>query len=239
MLSIKNLTAKIGKKTILKDFNFNFETGKVYAVMGPNGSGKSTLAYAIMGHPSYLVNGESKLFFNKKNITNLDAEKRAKLGIFLSFQSPMALSGVKVHQLLQLALSGKKDPLTIRNEITKYAKELKIKEELLERSLNEGASGGEKKKLEVLQAAVLDKKFLIFDEVDTGVDVDALKAISQFLHKNKSGKTYIVITHYNRILHHLKPDYVLVLIDGELKKVGNSTLAKKIEKEGYEKVRSQ
>lgn len=235
MLSITHLTTKVGNKTILNDFNFNFEEGKVYAVMGPNGSGKSTLAYAIMGHPSYAINGKSKMVFNKKNITGLDAEKRAKLGIFLSFQSPLSLNGVKVHQLLQLALSGQKDPLAIRQEIQKYATELKIKDELLNRSLNDGASGGEKKKLEVLQAAVLDKKLLIFDEVDTGVDVDALKAISQFLHKNKKGKTYIVITHYNRILHYLKPDHVLVLVDGQLKKVGNHKLAEEIEKNGYGK----
>ncbi len=235
MLSVKKLTAKVGKKTILKDFTFNFEKGKVYAVMGPNGSGKSTLAYAIMGHPSYTINGTSKMILEKKNILALDAEKRAKLGIFLSFQNPQSLSGVKVRQLLQLALHGKKDPLALHNEIKKYAKELHIKDELLERSLNDGASGGEKKKLEVLQAAVLDKKLLIFDEVDTGVDVDALKSISQFLHKYKKNKTYIVITHYNRILHYLKPDYVLVLVDGQLKKVGDSKLANQIEKEGYGK----
>jgi len=192
-----------------------------------------------MGHPSYVAGPSSKLIFEKKNINDLDAEKRAKLGIFLSFQSPLSLAGVKVHQLLQLALIGKKDPVTIRNEIKKYAKELKIKDELLGRSLNEGASGGEKKKMEVLQSAVLNKKLLIFDEVDTGVDVDALKAISKFLHNNKKDKTYIIITHYNRILHYLKPDHVLILINGQLKKVGDYTLAHEIEKEGYENIKAE
>lgn len=235
MLTVKNFTAKVGNKTILRNFNFTFKRDNVYAVMGPNGSGKSTLAYAIMGHPAYVVNGSSKLIFNKKNILPLDAGKRANLGIFLSFQNPLSLTGIKVRQLLQLALQGKKDPLKLRQEIEKHAKELKIKPDLLERSLNDGASGGEKKKLEVLQAAVLDKELMIFDEVDTGVDIDALKSISEFLHKNKKGKTYIVITHYNRILHYLKPDKVLILIDGKLKKVGNHTLAVEIEKNGYGK----
>ena len=152
----------------------------------------------------------------------------------MSFQSPLALSGVKVYQLLQLALNGKKDPLTIREEARKYAKELGISEDLLKRSLNEGASGGERKKMEVLQAAVLDKKLLIFDEVDTGVDVDALKSISKFLKKHHKDRTYIVITHYNRILHHLQPDHVLIMVHGQIVKVGDHTLAKKIEDRGYE-----
>ena len=137
---------------------------------------------------------------------------------------------------MQIALNGKKDPLTIRKQAQEVAKELRISEELLGRSLNEGASGGERKKMEVLQAAVLDKKLLIFDEVDTGVDVDALKSISQFLNNHREGKTYIVITHYNRILHYLKPDYVLVIANGKIAKVGDHTLAEEIEKNGYENV---
>jgi Fe-S cluster assembly ATP-binding protein len=141
---------------------------------------------------------------------------------------------VKVYQLLQLALHGKKDPLAIRQEAQKYAKELGISEELLSRPLNEGASGGERKKMEVLQAAVLDKELLIFDEVDTGVDVDALKSISKFLMKHKSDKTYIIITHYNRILHHLQPDHVLIMQKGKIVKVGDHTLAKQIEDKGYD-----
>lgn len=234
MLNLKNLTVKVGKKEILKKISFSFEKGKIYAVMGPNGSGKSTLAYTLMGHPGYVVNASSKITFEGKNLIALKPEIRAKDGIFLSFQTPLSLSGVKVNQLLQLALQGKKDPLVIRNEVKKFAAQLKINEDLLGRSLNEGASGGEKKKIEVLQAAVLDKKLMIFDEIDTGVDVDALKTIANFLAHNKKGKTYIVITHYNRILHYLKPDKVLVLVDGKLVKVGNHKLADKIEKDGYD-----
>lgn len=236
MLTLKDLSIAVGKKKILHDINFTFEDGKIYAIMGPNGSGKSTLAYGIMGHPSLELSSESKIFLNKEDITELDSNERADKGIFLSFQTPLSLAGVKVHQLIQLANKGKKKPLELRQEIQKVAKELRINEDLLSRSLNEGASGGEKKKLEVLQAAVLDKDFLIFDEVDTGVDVDALKTIATFLEKNKTGKTYVVITHYIRILHHLRPDYVLVIRDGQLKKVGDYSLAEEIEKDGYDKI---
>ncbi len=248
MLILKNLNVSIEDKQILKGINFEFEKGKTYAVMGPNGSGKSTLAYAMMGHPAYKVKSEkskvksSILLMSEKSkyedITDLEANERSEKGLFLSFQSPLALSGVKVYQLLQLALNGKKDPLTIREEARKYADELGISEDLLNRPLNEGASGGERKKMEVLQAAVLDKQVLIFDEVDTGVDVDALKHISKFLKRHQQNKTYILITHYNRILHHLKPDYVLIMIAGKIVKVGDHKLAKYIEDKGYQSVLS-
>lgn len=237
MLTLKNLVVSIDNKQILKGIDFEFEKGKTYAVMGPNGSGKSTLAYSIMGHPAYEVREDSTVEYNGADITEMEPDERAQEGIFLSFQTPLSLSGVKVFQLLQLALNGKKDPLTIREEAKKYAKELGISEELLNRPLNEGASGGERKKMEVLQAAVLEKQLLIFDEVDTGVDVDSLKSISKFLTKHKEDKTYIVITHYNRILHHLKPDYVLVMMNGKLVKVGGPELAKQIEDEGYKSIK--
>lgn len=234
MISLKNLNVYVSEKQILKNINFDFEKGKVYALMGPNGSGKSTLANILMGHPSYEIKS-GKIFLGSEEITDLPVEKRAQKGIFLSFQQPLSLSGVNVFQLLRLALSGKKDPLALKKEIETLAKKLKIKKELIERSLNDGASGGEKKKMEVLQAAVLEPKFLIFDEVDTGVDVDALKTIASFIADFKKGRTILVITHYNRILRYLKPDKVLVMIDGEIKKVGDHQLAEEIEKEGYEK----
>lgn len=236
MLSLQNYSVGIGEKEILKDLNFTFEKGKIYAVMGPNGSGKSTLAYSIMGHPLYEVKDGSSMEFEGTDLMSMDVTGRAEKGIFLSFQTPLSLSGVIVYQLLQMALNGKKNPLEIRQKVKEVARELKINEDLLSRSLNDGASGGEKKKMEVLQAAVLDKKLLIFDEVDTGVDVDALKDISQFLENHRQDKTYIIITHYNRILHYLKPDQVLVIIDGEIKKIGDHTLAEQIEKNGYEKI---
>ena len=236
MVVLKNLSVAVSGKTILNQINFEFKRNKVYALMGPNGSGKSTLAYTIAGHPSYLVDKKSRILFNGKNISGISPDKRAKAGIFLSFQSPLSLNGVTVFQLLRLAQSGKKDPLTVKQEIDKLAKQLHIKSELLTRSLNDGASGGEKKKLELLQAVVLDPKLLIFDEIDTGVDVDALKTIAEFLDKYKKNRTIILITHYNRILKYIKPDKVLVLMNGKIVKEGDHRLAVEIEKRGYEKL---
>ncbi len=236
MLALKNLTVKARGKIILRDISFNFKKGKIYALMGPNGSGKSTLAYVVMGHPEYKIE-KGKIELEGKNINDLTADQRAKLGLFLSFQTPLSLAGVNIFQLLRLSLSGKKDPLTIKKEIEVYARQLKISPDLLQRSLNDGASGGEKKKLEVLQAVVLSPRFLVFDEVDTGVDIDALKIIAKFINRYKKDKTYLLITHYNRILKYLKPDFVLVMIGGKLVKVGDYKLAFQIEKKGYEKLR--
>ncbi|MFA5769941.1 MAG: Fe-S cluster assembly ATPase SufC [Patescibacteria group bacterium] len=235
MLELKNLAITVADKKIIEDFNFNFQKNKIYVLMGPNGSGKSTLAMSIAGHPSYLIK-KGKIFFNEKNITESSPDERSQSGIFLSFQSPLSLAGVTVFSLLRTAIAGRKDPLALREEIEKTAKLLKIKKELLDRSLNEGASGGERKKIELLQAAILDPKFIIFDEIDTGVDVDALKTIAQFMEKNKKGKTYLLITHYNRILKYVKPDVVLVMINGKIVKQGNYRLAEEIEKNGYEKI---
>ena len=237
MLTLKNLTVKTGDKTILKNLNFHFEKGKTYAIMGPNGSGKSTLSMTLMGNPAYQTDTKSSIVFNNKAVIGLSADKRAKLGIFMTYQTPISLSGVTVFQLMRLATGGQKDPLALREEIEKHAQSLKINTELLERSLNDGASGGEKKKLEVLQAAIMDPRLVIFDEIDTGVDVDSLKTIARFMNKNKKDKTYIIITHYNRILKYVRPDKVLILIDGELKKVGMAQLATDIEREGYEKIK--
>ncbi|MEI6532949.1 MAG: Fe-S cluster assembly ATPase SufC [Candidatus Roizmanbacteria bacterium] len=234
MLHIKHLSVNVAEKQILNNINFEFNSGEIYAIMGPNGSGKSTLAYSIMGHSGYVINKDSSIQLNGEELVEMEAHERSEKGIFLSFQSPLSLAGVKVNQLLQIALHGKKDALTIYKEVQTYSKELKIKEELLSRSLNEGASGGEKKKLEVLQSAILDKEVLIFDEVDTGVDIDALKTISEFIVKHKQNKIIILITHYNRILRYLRPNKVLVIAKGELKKVGDYTLAEEIEKNGYD-----
>lgn len=233
MLELKNLAITVADKKIIEDFNFNFQKNKIYVLMGPNGSGKSTLAMSIAGHPSYLIK-KGKIFFNEKNITESSPDERSQSGIFLSFQSPLSLAGVTVFSLLRTAIAGRKDPLALREEIEKTAKLLKIKKELLDRSLNEGASGGERKKIELLQAAILDPKFIIFDEIDTGVDVDALKTIAQFMEKNKKGKTYLLITHYNRILKYVKPDVVLVMVNGKIVKQGDYRLAEEIEKDGYQ-----
>ncbi|OGK37370.1 Fe-S cluster assembly ATPase SufC [Candidatus Roizmanbacteria bacterium RIFCSPHIGHO2_12_FULL_41_11] len=233
MLKLQSLSVSINGKQILHKIDFEFAKGKIYAIMGPNGSGKSTLAYTIMGHPTYKLAKNSKIFYNGQEITPLPANERAEKGIFLSYQTPLSLAGVKVNQLLQLALSGKKDPLFIRRQALKIAKQLRINEDLLNRSLNEGASGGERKKMEVLQAAVLDKELMIFDEIDTGVDVDALKSIAAYLRRFQKDKAYIIITHYNRILHYLKPHFVVIMDKGKIVRVGDRQLAKQVEKSGY------
>ncbi|MCR4276505.1 MAG: Fe-S cluster assembly ATPase SufC [Candidatus Roizmanbacteria bacterium] len=233
MLRLKNLTIAVANKVIIKNLNLKLEKNKVYVLMGPNGSGKSTLALSLMGHPLYQVRS-GKMILEKQNITEMEPDKRANAGIFLSFQSPLSLSGINIFSLLRTAVSGKKDPLALREEIEKTAKLLKIKDELLERSFNEGASGGEKKKLELLQASVLNPKLIMFDEIDTGVDVDALKTIAQFMEKNKKGKTYLIITHYNRILKYVRPDAVLIMVNGKIVKKGDYRLAEEVEKNGYQ-----
>lgn len=237
MFQIKNLSISIEGKKILEDISFDFKPGKIYALMGPNGSGKSTLASAIMGHPQIAYSRASKILIDKKNIKTLSPDKRAKLGIFLSFQTPMTLLGVTVFELLRLALEKQIDPVTLHRQVKAYAKELRIKDELLKRSLNDGFSGGEKKKLEALQAVLLQPKFALFDEIDTGVDVDALKIISQFLKKHLSKKTTTVfITHSTRLLGYIKPQEVLVIKAGRLVKTGKGALAKRIEEKGFESI---
>lgn len=203
--------------------------------MGPNGSGKSTFVQAIIGNPIYTLSVDSRIKLDKTSLHSLSADKRAKKGIGVTFQSPLALQGISVFQLLRLALP-EVDVLKLYEQIETYAKELKIKKELLERSLNEGASGGERKKLEVLQMAVLNPKVIFFDEIDTGVDIDSLKTIFAFLKKIKKDKTYIFITHYSKIFDYIRPDEVIVMRQGEVVARGQQALVQKIEKHGYDSV---
>jgi Fe-S cluster assembly ATP-binding protein len=238
MLSIQNLSVSIEGKKILHDFSFAFRPGKTYALMGPNGSGKSTLASAIMGHPKYIPSRVAKILIGKKNLKPLSADERARLGVFLSFQTPLELAGVTVFELLRLALEKKIAPVELHKQVALYAKELHIKDELLKRSLNAGFSGGEKKKLEALQAVLLTPRFALFDEIDTGVDVDALKTITKFLKKHLLKKTtFVFITHSTRLLKTIQPDEVLVLRDGRLVKTGKVGLAKRIEENGFESIK--
>ncbi|MEN8252078.1 MAG: Fe-S cluster assembly ATPase SufC [Patescibacteria group bacterium] len=237
MLSVKNLTVNADEKEILHDISASFDVNKIYAIMGINGSGKSSFANTLIGNPSFtLANGTIKL--DKKDITKLPPNKRAEKGLFFSPQSPLAISGVTVGQLLRSAIPrDKTDSKTLSKQIKETAKELKMPNELLSRSLNENFSGGERKKMEILQMAILDPKYIILDEIDTGVDVDALKIIATFL-KNftkNTDKTLILITHYNRILTNLPVDKIFVMKDGKITQEGDATLAEKIEKSGYEK----
>lgn len=236
MLELKNLSVSIGDKSILQDISYSFEKNKVYAVMGPNGSGKSTLAQTVVGNPTYEVDEKSQILIDGENVIEEGADVRAKKGVFLSFQSPLSLSGVDIFQMLRIALDGKLRPIEIRKQVKALAEKLKIKEELLTRSLNEDFSGGEKKKMEVLQAAMLDAGYMFFDEVDTGCDVDALKIIGEFIHEMKKDKTIVLITHYTRLLKYIQPDVVLVLKDGKLVKEAEGDFASVIEEEGYASV---
>ncbi len=238
MLTLVHLSISIGQKKILSDISFTFRSGKIYALMGPNGSGKSTLGSAIMGHPDITYGRSSKIMCAERNIKNLSPDKRARLGIFLSFQTPITLPGVTVFELLRLALEKKMDPISLHKQVALYAKELKIKDELLKRSLNDGFSGGEKKKLEALQAVLLAPRFVLFDEIDTGVDVDALKTIAHFLKKHLPKEATIVfVTHSTRLLAAIKPQEVLIIKDGRLVKTGKAALAKKIEERGFENIK--
>jgi len=234
MLSIEHLTASVEKQRILDDISCSFESGKTYAILGPNGSGKSTLASIIMGHPDFTLTRTSKLLWNGKSIKGLSPDKRALLGLSMTFQNPLTLSGVSVRDLLRSALEKKYDVFALYQKIQAAAKSLHIKDELLSRSLNDGFSGGEKKKLEALQIALIEPKLILFDEIDTGVDVDALKTITLFLKRLlPKESTLVFITHSAKLLRYMRPDEVLVIKNGRLVASGGPTLATAIEKNGF------
>lgn len=246
-LSISNLHVSIDQKEILRGVSLTIKTGEVHTIMGPNGSGKSTLVYALMGHPAYKIqSSKSKVQINGKNIINLPAEERAKAGLFLAFQSPIAVPGVSVINLLrstQDAPQKTQNPLLFRHSISmiefiktikEHAKILHIDESFLSRGIHDGFSGGEKKKMEMLQALTLAPKFAIFDEIDTGLDVDALKVVAHGIDiLSKKGTGVIIITHYQRILKYVKPDFVHILVNGKIVKTGKASLARAIEEHGY------
>jgi len=242
VLKVLHLRVAIGAKEILRDVSLVVKSSEVHAIMGPNGSGKSTLAYALMGHPSYKIqSSKSKVQINGKNIIHLPAQERAKAGLFLAFQSPIAVPGVSVFNLLRAAhqeIHGA-DNFSVSDFfklLKKNAKELRIEESFLSRGIHDGFSGGEKKKMEMLQALTLAPKFAIFDEIDTGLDVDALKVVARGISLLSSqGTGIIIITHYQRILKYLKPDVVHILVKGEIVKTGKAFLASEIEEKGYEK----
>lgn len=243
ILTLKNIHASIDGKEVLNGVTVTFQTGKIYTIMGPNGGGKSTLSYVLMGHPGYDVGNDKKsktgLWLGKTNIMKSSTEERAKLGIFLAFQSPIAIPGVSVINLLRTAYQarfGKKAlPFAaFMTMVRDYARTLSIDESFLKRGIHDGFSGGEKKKIEMLQALVLKPIFAVFDEIDTGLDVDALKVVAQGIQLlAASGTGVIVITHYQRILEHLDPDVVHILVKGKIVKSGSYELAKRIEKKGY------
>ncbi len=238
LLSVNDLIAGINDKTILNGINVKFDDGKIYAIMGPNGSGKSTLSFTIMGNPEYKING-GKIFLDNEEITRLTPDQRAKKGIFLAFQNPVEVPGVPSFSFLKTAyntVTGQNLSTYVFNRTVKQKlSELGIDDLLLSRNLNEGLSGGEKKKMEVIQMAVLQPKFAILDEIDSGLDVDSLELIASAINKihAKISNTIIIVTHYSRILRYIKPDVVYILVNGKIAVEGDSTLADKIDKEGY------
>jgi Fe-S cluster assembly ATP-binding protein len=241
-LVIENLYAKsVDDKEILKGVSLIIKQNEIHALMGPNGGGKSTLAQVIMGHPGFVIT-KGKILVNGKNIAKLTSDKRAKLGIFLGFQDPVEVPGVNFANFLRMAVNENKtknekfSPIAFRNLIKEKAEKLAFSEDVTKRFLNEGFSGGEKKKAEILQMALLKPSFAILDEPDSGLDVDALKYISKTITALDFPVGLLVITHYQRILHYLRPDFVHVLINGKIIKSGDANLAKAIERNGYEKI---
>jgi len=242
-LIIKNLEVSIEEKKILNSINLNIQPGEIHAIMGPNGSGKSSFANTIMGNPKFkITNG--KIIFNETELNTLPPDKRAKLGIFLAFQNPFEFEGVSLFDFLWQTYSlinkdsKKTDLFTFKNLISKKCALLKINETFLNRFLNFGFSGGEKKLAEVLQISILNPKLIILDEIDSGLDIDALKNVCEhllFLKKENPLMSIIIITHYPRILNYLRPNFVHILQDGVIAKSGDYDLALEIEKEGYQK----
>ena len=241
MLEIKNLKATIDNKNILNGLNLKINPGEVHALMGPNGSGKSTLSNILSGKKGYETSGE--IFYEKENLFDLEIEERAHKGIFLAFQYPLEIPGVNNNNFLKTSVNairkakGEKeyDALEFLKLIKQKAKDLKFDEKNLNRQLNVGFSGGEKKKNEILQMSILQPKLSILDETDSGLDIDALKIVSNGVNtlKNKRN-SFLIITHYQRLLNYIKPDFVHVLKDGQIIKSGNFKLAIELENKGYE-----
>ncbi len=242
MIEIKNLKASVEDKEILKGLNLSIGKGEVHAIMGPNGSGKSTLSYALSGKEGYHLEGE--VIFNKKNLLELNAEERAQQGVFLAFQYPIEIPGVFTNNFLRTSLNsirkanGQKELNAV--EFLKIVKEksaeLKIDPEMLARPLNVGFSGGEKKRNEILQMSLLEPSFVIMDETDSGLDIDALKIVSNGVNTLRSqDRSFLIITHYQRLLNYIKPDFVHVLSDGKIVKTGDWKLALELENDGYGK----
>ena len=239
MLHITDLSVAIDGTSIIKKLTLSIPAGAVHAIMGPNGSGKSTLAHVLMGHPAYQVTGGS-LFFDTQDITELSPDKRARAGLFLAFQHPYALPGVRVFTFLKeahRAVTGADMPvIDFAAQLKAYCALLAIDESFLERSLNDGFSGGEKKRFELLQLLVLKPKLAVLDEIDSGLDIDALKAVAQALayaQKENPSMSLLLITHYQRILEHVVPDRVHVLCDGRIAESGTMQLVRTIESRGY------
>ena len=244
MLQLENLKASVNDKSILNGLNLEIKPGEVHAIMGPNGSGKSTLANILSGKNGYEISGSLK--YEGKDLENIPVEERAQKGIFLAFQYPLEIPGVNTTNFLKTSLNtirkakGEKelDTLSLLKLIKKKASELNIDEKFLSRQLNVGFSGGEKKKNEILQMKLLEPKLAILDETDSGLDIDALRIVADGVnsHKNKNN-AFLIITHYQRLLDYIKPDFIHVLSKGKIVKTGCADLGQELEKTGYENLK--
>jgi len=248
-LVIRNLHVNIEGKEILKGLDFTLPKGEIHAIMGPNGTGKSTLAYTLMGHPSYEVT-EGEIIFKDVDILELEPNERSILGIFLAFQYPVAIPGVTVANFIRSAVNSRRKAVNKDDKgvpLLEFRKEVKQKMELLKmdssfagRYLNDGFSGGEKKRAEILQMAMLKPEIAILDETDSGLDIDALRIVADGVNTLRGPDLgVVIITHYQRILNYIKPDYVHVMMDGKIVESGNSDLALHLEEHGYDWIREK
>lgn len=241
-LEIKNLHVSIEDKEILKGVNLTINTNEVHAIMGPNGTGKSTLSAAIMGNPSYTVT-EGEILFDGENVLELEVDERARLGLFLAMQYPSEIPGITNAEFMRASINAKRaedDKISVMDFIKKLDKNMELlnmKEEMAERYLNEGFSGGEKKRNEILQLLMLEPTFAILDEIDSGLDIDALKVVSKGVNAMR-GDSFgaLIITHYQRLLDYITPDVVHIMMEGRVVMTGGAELAKRLEKEGYAKI---
>ncbi|MBR3363033.1 MAG: Fe-S cluster assembly ATPase SufC [Bacilli bacterium] len=240
-LKIENLTVKIGNKEILKDFNLEIKQGEIHAIMGPNGTGKSTLTKVIMGDTNYKIT-KGAIYFNETKINDLKVDQRARLGIFLGMQMPYEIEGVSNADFLRTALRSKEENFKLFDfikQLDKTVEDLKMDKEMIHRGINEGFSGGERKKNEILQMHILKPKIVMLDEIDSGLDIDALKIVGKSVTKyfKEANPGILLVTHYQRLLDYIKPNYVHIMMDGKIIKSGDSSLVKLIEKDGYDKIK--
>lgn len=238
-LKIENLTVTVEEKVILQDFNLTIHTGEIHAIMGPNGTGKSTLSKVIMGDANYtVVSGD--ILYDDASILSLTVDERARLGIFLGMQMPLEIEGVTNADFLRTAMHEKEGNqfqlMRFIKEINQTVEQLKMNKEMIHRSVNQGFSGGERKKNEILQMYLLKPNLVLLDEIDSGLDVDSLKIVGENVtqYQKQSSCGILLITHYQRLLDYIKPDYVHIMIQGKIVKSGDATLVKEIEEKGYE-----
>jgi len=243
-LEIRNLHVRTDDREILRGVDLSIDRGEVHALMGPNGSGKSTLANTLLGHPSYEIT-EGTIIFKGEDITEADPHERANAGLFLAFQYPVAIPGVSVANFLRMAINaGREEPIQVkefRDQLTHAVELLDVDRAFTSRPLNDGFSGGEKKRAEILQMAMLKPDIAILDETDSGLDIDALRTVAEGVRKlhEEQGLGALIITHYQRILHYIQPEFVHILMDGKIVLEGGVELVERLEREGYDEIRQE